>query len=155
MVIGIIGESCTGKSTLAETLNQSMEVEIYTGKDYLRLAKNEAIALKLFQKKLQEAVLGEHILYVISEKEQLELLPEKSVRVLVTADLTQIKERFAHRMHGNLPAPVAAMLERKHGCFDEIPHDIHVISGETDIEAVCLQVEKMVELLGNPRVENS
>ena len=144
MVIGIIGESCTGKSTLAEKLNQSIKADIYTGKDYLRLAKNEAIAMKLFQKKLQEAVLGENIIYVISEGEQLELLPENSVRVLVTADLNQIKARFAQRMHGNLPAPVAAMLERKHGCFDEIPHDIRVISGETDMEAVCLQVAKMV-----------
>ena len=146
MVIGIIGESCTGKSTLAEALKRSIAAEIYTGKDYLRLAKNEAIALKLFQKKLQEAVLGENIIYVISEKEQLELLPEKSVRILVTADLTQIKERFTHRMHGNLPAPVAAMLERKHGCFDETPHDIHVISGETETEAVCARLAEMAGL---------
>lgn len=146
MVIGIIGESCTGKSTLAEKLNKSIKAEIYTGKDYLRLAKNEAIALKLFQKKLQDAVQGENIIYVISEQEQLPLLPEKSVRVLVTADLNQIKERFAQRMHGNLPAPVAAMLERKHGDFDEIPHDIHVISGETEIGAVCAQIAKMAGL---------
>lgn len=48
MDIGIIGESCTGKSTLADKLSALLDAEFYTGKDYLRLAKNEAIAKKLF-----------------------------------------------------------------------------------------------------------
>lgn len=52
MVIGIIGESCTGKSTLSDKLKSLLGAEVYTGKDYLRLAKNEAIAKKLFRKKL-------------------------------------------------------------------------------------------------------
>ncbi len=144
MVIAIIGESCTGKSTLADQIKEQIGGEIYTGKDYLRLAKNEGIAQKLFQKKLQEAVTGGNIIYVISEEEHLSLLPEKAVRILVTAELEQIKERFAQRMHGNLPAPVAAMLERKHGCFDGIVHDIHVISGETEIEDVCRRISSIV-----------
>ncbi len=142
MVIAMIGESCTGKSTLADKIAKRIGGEVYTGKDYLRLAKNEGIAQKLFQKKLQDAVTGENILYVISEEEHLSLLPEKAIRILVTAELDQIKERFAQRMHGNLPAPVAAMLERKHGCFDSVPHDIQVISGKTDLEKVCAEIER-------------
>lgn len=142
MVIGIFGESCTGKSTLAEKISAALPCEIYTGKDYLRLAKNENIAKTLFQKKLAAAVKGAHILYVISEKEHLSLLPEGALRILVTADLALIKARFAQRMHGNLPAPVAAMLERKHGCFDTEAHDIHMISGETDPAAVLLQIHE-------------
>ena len=59
---------------------------------------------------------------------------------MVTADLEVIKARFAKRMGGNLPAPVAAMLERKHGCFDMEPHDIHVISGHTSSEDVCRKI---------------
>ena len=140
MVIGIIGESCTGKSTLAEKIAASLPCETYTGKDYLRLAKNENIAKVMFQKKLAAAVDGENILYVISEKEHLPLLPEGALRILVTADLELIKSRFAQRMRGNLPAPVAAMLEKKHGCFDETPHDLHVISGQTDLDEICRQV---------------
>ena len=140
MVIGIFGESCTGKSTLAEKIAASFPCEIITGKDYLRLAKNENMAKLLFQKKLKEAVTGENIIYVIAEKEHLALLPDGAVRVLVTADLEVIKSRFAQRMHGNLPAPVAAMLERKHGCFDNEPHDHHVVSGETDLDGVCRQI---------------
>ncbi len=142
MVIGIFGESCTGKSTLAEKIAASFPCEIFTGKDYLRLAKNESIAKAMFQKKLSAAVQGENIIYVISEPEHLPLLPEGALRILVTADLERIKSRFAQRMRGNLPAPVAAMLEKKHGCFDARPHDIHVISEETDLDAVITQIRE-------------
>ena len=140
MVIGIFGESCTGKSTLAEKIATGFPCEVFTGKDYLRLAKNENIAKVMFQKKLSAAVSCENIIYVISEKEHLSLLPEGALRILVTADLELIKSRFAKRMRGNLPAPVAAMLEKKHGCFDAEPHDIHVVSGETDLDAVVAQI---------------
>ena len=141
MVIGIFGESCTGKSTLAEKIAAGFPCEIFTGKDYLRLAKNENIAKVMFQKKLTAAVDGENIIYVISEKEHLPMLPEGALRILVTADLEQIKSRFTQRMRGNLPAPVSAMLEKKHGCFDAEPHDIHVISGETDLTSVVEQIK--------------
>ena len=147
MIIGIIGESCTGKSTLADKLKFLLGAEVYTGKDYLRLAKNEAIAKKLFQRKLEDAVSGAHIVYVISEKEHLPLLPDGAFRVLVTADLDVIKERFAQRMRGNLPAPVATMLERKHGCFDAEKCDIHVISDRDDLDVVCVAIQNRVNSL--------
>ena len=140
MVIGIFGESCTGKSTLAEKIAASFPCEVFTGKDYLRLAKNENIAKVMFGKKLNAALNGENIIYVISEKEHLSLLPEGALRILVTAELETIKSRFAQRMHGNLPAPVAAMLEKKHGCFNGETHDIHVISGQTDVNDACKQI---------------
>lgn len=143
MVIGIFGESCTGKSALADRLKESMDAQVYTGKDYLRLEKSEAAAAQSFRTKLREAVNGENIIYVISEKEHLPLLPDGSIRILTTADLEVIKTRFAERMHGNLPAPVAAMLERRHGCFDGEPHDIHVVSGHTSIDDVCRRIAAM------------
>ena len=140
MVIGIFGESCTGKSTLAEMISASFPCEVFTGKDYLRLAKNENIAKVMFQKRLTAAVNGENIIYVISEKEHLPLLPEGALRILVTADLDLIKSRFAQRMHGSLPAPVATMLEKKHGCFDAEQYDLHIVSGETDLDAIVKEV---------------
>lgn len=143
MVIGIFGESCTGKSTLADKLKEYIHAQVYAGKDYLRMEKNEAAAKQSFQTKLCEAVHGENIIYVISEKEHLPLLPDGSIRVLVTADLEVIKTRFARRMHGNLPEPVAAMLERKYGSFDMEPHDIHVISEQTDMDDVCRKILAM------------
>ena len=140
MVIGIFGESCTGKSTLAEKIAASFPCEVFTGKDYLRLAKNENIAKVMFQKKLKAAVTCENIIYVISEKEHLLLMPEGALRILVTADLELIKSRFAQRMRGNLPAPVATMLEKKHCCFDAEPHDMHVVSEETDLDVVVSKI---------------
>ena len=142
MVIGIFGESCTGKSTLAAMIAGRYPCEIFTGKDYLRLAKNESVAQSLFQEKLNGALNGANIIYVIAEPEHLSLLPAGAIRILVTADLETIKSRFAQRMRGNLPAPVAAMLEKKHGCFDKEPKDFHVISGETDMETVLAAIEQ-------------
>lgn len=144
MVIAIIGESCTGKTTLAEKLQNHIGGEIYTGKDYLRLAKNESMARKLFQKKMESCSDTSPIIYVISDPELLTLLPKNAIRILVTADLDQIKKRFAARMHGNLPAPVAAMLERKHGRFDTSTYDIHVISSEFNADLLCSQVKNML-----------
>ena len=65
---------------------------------------------------------------------------EGCTRILVTAELDTIKERFAQRMHGSLPAPVSAMLKRSHGCFDQEPCDFHVHSGVTDLDVVCKQI---------------
>ena len=141
MVIGIFGESCTGKSTLAEKIAASFPCEEFTGKDYLRLAKNENIAKVIFRRKLAAAVNGENIIYVISEKEHLPFLPDGALRILVTADLDLIKSRFAIRLRGNLPAPVTAMLDKKHGCFDDEAHDIHVVSEETDLDMVVEKVK--------------
>jgi ABC-type uncharacterized transport system ATPase component len=142
MVIAIIGENCCGKSTLANALHGRVGGEIVTGKDYLRMAKSPAEAASLFQKKLQDAVTGENILYVISEKEHLSLLPKGALRILVTADLELIKSRFTQRMCGNLPAPVAAMLEKKHGCFDHEPHDVHIVAERVQMDAVAEVIRK-------------
>ncbi len=129
MVIGIIGENCTGKSTVAEHLKSKINAQVFTGKDYLRLAKSEEEAKRLFREKLNAAVDGENIIFVIAENELLKLLPDDAIRILVTADIEVIKERFAKRMNGRLPEPVAKMLEKKHGCFDSIEYDIHVDFG--------------------------
>ena len=53
----------------------------------------------------------------------------------------EIKERFAVRMRGTLPPPVASMLERNHGVFDAVPHDHHVISGVTDVDALIKSIK--------------
>lgn len=135
MLIAIFGENCTGKSTVAEYLKSKINAQVFTGRDYLRLAKSEDEAERLFREKLSNAVDGENIIYVIAEKELLELLPDDAIRILVTADIEVIKERFAKRMNGRLPEPVAKMLESKHGCFDSVDCDIQVNFGKGDDSA--------------------
>ena len=125
MVIAIFGESCTGKSTIADELAKRTNAMVFTGKDYIKLAKSEAEAKKQFIELLaRNETAGELIIYVISEKEHLPLLPDRAVRVLVVAQLDTIKERFAKRMNGKLPEPVAKMLEKKHGLFDSEKYDL-------------------------------
>lgn len=147
MIIGLFGESCTGKSTIADELSKRLNATVYTGKDYLKLSKVEAEAKKAFHDLLSSNEAADNILiYVISEKEHLALLPKKAVRVLITADLGTIKERFSKRMHGNLPAPVAAMLEKKHGSFDNEKHDLHIESGKESLEAICAAIIQLSKL---------
>lgn len=141
MVIALFGDSCTGKSTIAEALSRELSAEVYSGKDYFKLAKSETMATALFKKRLSG---GETIVYVISEPDQLALLPEDSVRVLVTASLETIKERFKARMHGNLPAPVEAMLERKYGQFETQSHHLKINTDECTPEEAIARILDVV-----------
>ena len=145
MVIGIIGENCSGKSALAEELKKTIGAEVMTGKDYLRMAKSESEAGVLFRAKLEDAVTGENIIYVISEKEQIGFLPDGAVKILVKADIDTIKERFRARMHGNLPAPVEQMLERKHGMFDNGSYDYQFDGKSGDPSEICGIIRDKIE----------
>lgn len=66
MLIAIIGENCVGKSTLAERIREKLPAEIYSGKDYLRLEKNPAMALEQFKTMLRASVTGDNIIYLIT-----------------------------------------------------------------------------------------
>lgn len=135
MLIAIIGENCVGKSTLANKLNERLNAKIYSGKDYLRLEKNPSMALEKFIKILNDSVTGDNIIYLITEKEHLNLLPVGSFKIVLTATLEVIKERFKVRMRGNLPLPLEKMLEAKHGMYDDLECDIKLDSNY-DIEEV-------------------
>ena len=137
MMIGIFGEHCSGKSTLAAAIQQAVGGEIVSGLDYLRMAKSESEAKTLFRARLRDAVQGGNVIYVIAQREHLDLLPEGAIRVLVTADLDTVKERFTARMRGNLPGPVAQMLERNHGMFDDVPHEDAFDGVNGDAAALC------------------
>ena len=142
VLIGIIGENCSGKSTLAACIRDAIGAELITGKDYLRMAKSESESKRLFQEKLNSAISGSNIIYVISEPDHLALLPEGAVRILVRADLGTIKERFKARMHGVLPAAVERMLENKHGMFDSIACHYRYDGVNGNAAALCEQLQK-------------
>ena len=142
MVIALIGENCSGKSTLAEKIKNALGAEIITGKDYLRMAKSEGEAEALFKKKLNSAVSCGGIVYVIADRDLLRLLPDGALRILVSADIDTIKARFASRMNGVLPAPVASMLERKHGIFDSGEYDFRFDGVNGDADLLCEEIKK-------------
>lgn len=132
MIISIIGESCVGKSTLANQLKEKMNLKIFTGKDYLRLNKNEVEAKKEFKNLLENT--NDNIIYIISEIEHLSLLPENAFKILMVADLEVIKERFKKRLNGNLPLPVEKMIEKKHGIFNHIDYNYMIENSSYSIE---------------------
>lgn len=141
MVIAIFGESCTGKSTIANAIKAKNNAVIYSGKDYLRLAKNPADAEKQFAALLKDSVASDKcVIFVISEKEHLMLVPDGAERVLITADIEGIKERFKKRMGGKLPLPVEKMLEAKHNTFDNEKHDLHIDTDMTDLQTAVAQI---------------
>ncbi len=135
MLIAIIGENCVGKSTLANKIVEKLSAKIFSGKDYLRLEKNPSAAMETFKATLQASVDGDNIIYIITEKEHIQLLPEGAFKIVLTAELDVIKARFKERMRGNLPMPVEKMLEAKHGMYDDLDCNIK-LDGNYNIEDV-------------------
>ena len=129
MLIAIIGENCVGKSTLANKIKETIGANIYTGKDYLRLEKNPSAAVEKFKSILNESVTGDNIIYLITERDHLNLLPQGSIKIVLTASLDTIKARFRERMRGNLPLPVEKMLEAGHGIYDNLDCDMKLDEG--------------------------
>ena len=135
MLIAIIGENCVGKSTLANKLNEILNAKIFSGKDYLRLEKNPSAAAETFKAMLKTSVTGDHLIYLITEKEHLALLPEGAFKIVLTGELEAIKERFKARMRGNLPLPVEKILESRHGMYDNLECDMK-LDGSYNIQDV-------------------
>ncbi|MGH4125161.1 MAG: hypothetical protein ACREV6_19770 [Clostridium sp.] len=120
MLYIFMGPSCSGKSSAAEELKKLINVQIYTGKDYLRIVKNEYEAWEIFNEKLKEAsnnkdLNSQSIVYIISEKNDVSKIQslENAVTIKFTASLEIIKSRFSKRMKGNIPKPVEKMIERQ------------------------------------------
>ncbi len=99
----------------------------------------------LFKAKLKDALSGENIIYVISQKEHINLLPDGAVKILVKTDIDTIKERFKNRMRGNLPAPVEQMLVRNHGIFDNEICDYRFDGVSGDIAAMCETIKNRIK----------
>ncbi len=157
MLFIFMGPSCSGKSTLADYLKSEKGLQVYTGKDYLSLAKNEAEAWKIFMEKLTKAddpeLSGESIIYIITEKSIISRLPSFSnaIHVKFTADQDVIKERFTKRMRGNLPKPVEMMLERQVNEWDDVACDMFIDTTGTQGELsytdnLAALAEKIIEL---------
>lgn len=141
MLIAIIGENCVGKSTLANKLQPKLNAKIYSGKDYLRLEKNPSVALEKFKLILKDSVNGDNIIYLITEKEHLDLLPEGTFKIVLTAELNVIKKRFKERMRGNLPLPLEKMLEVKHGMYDNLECNIKLDLSDN--------IDEIIKLINN------
>lgn len=151
MLFIFMGQSCTWKSTVADKLKELMDVEVFAGKDYLRLAKNENEAWKLFYEKLSNAALNkksckEKVIYIITQKEQLDRLStiDGSYKIKFVASLDIIKSRFAQRMRGNLPQSIEKMLEKQYAEWENVNSDMTVDTTEnSNIEEIARLIESL------------
>lgn len=148
MLYIFMGQSCTGKSTMVDKVKELIDIKIYTGKDYLRMAKSESEAWDLFYEKLVNAASDKDssktpIIYLITEKDQLDKIIdiEGSYKVKFSASIDTIKSRFAQRMNGRLPQPVEIMLNNQYKEWENIKGDIEV---DTTIED---DVKKLLNLV--------
>lgn len=105
MLFILMGPSSTGKSSIATELNKELKGEIYTGKDYLRFAKNKNYAWNNFKSelvKISKEDISSSIIYVTTEKEDISKLRDiknaKFIKIL--ANLETLKSRFSKRMGG-------------------------------------------------------
>lgn len=129
MLFILMGPSSTGKSTIATELNKELNGEIYTGKDYLRLAKNKDEAWNRFKSELFKVSvkdISSSIIFVTTEREDILQLRdiENAKFIKFTADLETLKSRFSERMGGNLPQPIEKMLERQLSEWENIEADL-------------------------------
>ncbi|WP_273323119.1 hypothetical protein [Vallitalea guaymasensis] len=150
MLFIFMGESCTGKSTIADIISDKINAEVCSGKEYLKLAKNEYDAWRIFYDKLVDASADvyncdNNIIYVITETDMIAKLDNfNCVKVKFIADIDIIKTRFSKRMKGNLPKPIISMIERKSLEWKEIEGDIVLDTSKNDIEE---NINKIVEVI--------
>lgn len=128
MLLVFAGPSSTGKSTVAKEIkNRQDNCQVYSGKDYLRFSKNREEAWGKFCEEIAAAAgsADKNVIYVITETEFVKDLTNiEGVKFIkFVADLDTIKTRFSTRTGGNLPHPLAAMLERQVTAWEPVKAD--------------------------------
>lgn len=147
MVIALIGGRCCGKSALAKAICEKVHATVYTGRGYQELATDELVARERFRRLLAEAQeADEYVIYLVTEKEQQELLPLGCLRVLCKATLKTVKARFAAQMGEPLTPAMSAMLEKQHGNFDSCPHMMALDPTGGDIDLLAVEILEQVGL---------
>ena len=127
MVIALIGGRCCGKSDLAKAICDKVLARLFTGRSYMELADSEPEARAAFRQLLEQAQHTEdYVIYIVTDRELMELLPPRCLRVLCKASLKTVKARFSAQMQEPLTSAMAAMLKKQYDSFDDCPHDLRV-----------------------------
>jgi len=140
MFIMFIGPSCSGKSSTAKVIQQKHGLQIYTGKDYLKLAKNETEAWKKFTEiclsaKGKEQIDSHSVIYVVSETEKFaDLVKDSSFTVHFDAAQETLEKRFAPRTGGFVPPPIKKMIEKQKNSWLAVDADLHIDTTENSTD---------------------
>lgn len=148
MLIVIAGERCTGKSALARAITEKVHAELFSGRDYIRLAPTEPEAVDRFQLLLAERQYTEDfVIFVLTEPGLFALVPPNSFVVMCRSRLETSKARFARQMPDGVLSPsIAAMLERQRGSFDRIPHSLTLDTDGADLSLLAVEVLEQAEI---------
>jgi adenylate kinase family enzyme len=153
MLYIFMGPSCSGKSSTAAELKKLTDVQIYSGKDYLRMDKNENNAWETFEEKLKEAcnnkdLNSKSIIYVVSEKKDIVKLKfiDEAITINFTADAEIIKSRFAKRMNGILPKPIENMIEKQLIEWKDTIAKLHVDTSADNANDIAKKVYDMASI---------
>ncbi len=130
-----MGPNCTGKSSVAELIREKTNIQIVTGKDYLRLSNDEEEAWKLFLRNINVAI-GEKlnseksIIYILDDADKvIDLSTVKGLKMVkFNASVDAIKKRYETRMQGELPGVVVKMLRLQKSSWDAVPCKINIDS---------------------------
>ena len=150
MVIAILGGRCCGKSDLAKAICEKIHATVYVGRAYLDFAKDETEAKARFLCALEDAQLSEdYLIYLVTEPELTELLPQHCLRVLCKAPRKTVKARFAAQLEEPLTSAVSAMLDRQYTAFDGCPHDMILDPTGGDPSLLAVEVLEEAQRLMN------
>ena len=127
MVIALIGGRCCGKSALAKAICDKVHAQLFTGRSYMDLDPEENKARAIFrQMLLEEEFTADYVIYIVTDRELMSLLPPRCLRVLCKASLKTVMARFSEQIQSPLTPAMTAMLKKQYNSFDECPHDLSV-----------------------------
>jgi predicted kinase len=139
------GPSCSGKSTVAGIIAQRTGASVWTGSDYLRLAKSEPSAWLQFMTVLERAAAAavfdsDSVIFVhTGSLPHGRFLPDgPAVRTLrFTAAQEVLEARFAPRVGGRVSPAISAMLARSSETARRTPADEEYDTSVRSAEAIA------------------
>lgn len=150
MLLLLAGPAGSGKSTAAALLKPRLKAEVYSGKGYLRMAKNMDQAWKKFQGVLSQAVSGQrNVILILVGTSNLEKIRAAGPFCLVrfTAPQKALEERLTDRLCEELPPAVADMLKSQERKWSRIKADLVIDTGEKSPEQAAGEIEQLINKL--------
>jgi adenylate kinase family enzyme len=147
MLLLLAGPAGSGKSTAAALLKPRLKAEVYSGKGYLRTAKNMDQAWKKFQGVLSQAVSGQrNVILILVGTSNLKKIQAAGPFCLVrfTAPQKTLEERLSDRLCEDLPPAIVDMLKAQERKWSRVKADLVIDSGEKTPEQAVLEIEQMI-----------
>jgi hypothetical protein len=160
VLLVFFGPNCSGKTSVGRDIARRTGATVWIGRDYLRLAKDEASAWQHFQGFLSRSVevptLGfASIIYVpVDFPGGSRVVPSgPGLRfVRFTADLEVLKSRFAERVGGRISPTVEGMIKRSLEDAGRRHADLEEDTSRREVETIATEI---IAMWGKPGPSNT